>query len=272
LKPYIIKYLLLFAVGSGFCGLNAQCFKQNTTFRVGEKVTYDVYYNWGFLWLSAGWVEFKVDNMKYKGRDTYFFDSYGQSHKGYDWFFKVRDSYETYMDKETLQPLWFERKTSEGGYNAHEVYLFEPSRKKVFSFTETSKQPFKRDTLVYVPCSFDVLSLIYYARNIDFSDMQVRDTIPVIVLIDNEYYNIYIRYLGKEAVETRNGEKYQCLKFSAFLVEGTIFKGGEDLYVWVTDDKNRVPILVEAKILVGSVKAYLAKAEGLRSDISTKGN
>ena len=252
--------------------LSAQCFERNFAFSVGEKLTYDVYYNWGFLWLSAGWVEFRVDETKYKNRDVYFFDSFGSSHKGYDWFFKVRDSYETYMDMQTLRPLWFERKTNEGGYEAHEVYLFEPGEKKVYSFTENSNRAFRKDTLIYPPCTVDVLSLIYYARNIDFSSIPVNDTVPVTILIDNEFFNFYIRYRGKEDIETKDGVKYHCLKFSALLVEGTIFKSGEDLFVWVTDDKNRIPVLVESRILVGSVKAYLSKAEGLRNKTTSKIN
>ncbi|NJK87753.1 MAG: DUF3108 domain-containing protein [Bacteroidales bacterium] len=81
---------------------------------------------------------------------------------------------------------------------------------------------------------------------------------------------MFIRYLGKETIETKEGIKYNCIKFSSLLVEGTIFKGGEDLIVWVTDDKNRVPVLVQAKILVGSVKAYLTGTEGLRNKPNAK--
>ena len=61
-----------------------------------------------------------------------------------------------------------------------------------------------------------------------------------------------------------DGKSYETLKFSILLVEGTIFKGGEDLLVWITADKNRVPLLVEAKILVGTVKASFKYAVNLK--------
>ena len=44
-------------------------------------------------------------------------------------------------------------------------------------------------------------------------------------------------------------------------MEGDVFKGGENMKVWVSDDERRVPVMVEAKILVGSVKGILDDSE-----------
>jgi hypothetical protein len=271
---YIIKcYLTVLVVFFSFNSLvKGQCFDTNFTFQVGEKITYQVVYNWHFIWLNAGRVEFEVKRTRFLDRDVYYFDAYGTTFKAYDFFFKVRDRFESYVDMKTLRPLWFERNTYEGGYAVHNRYIFDHRNKNIFSFTENSNKPFLIDTLPLPDCTFDVLSLAYYCRNLDFSGLKVKDTIPVSVIIDNELFNLYVRYLGKEVIETREGDKYKCIKFSALLVEGTIFKGGEDLYVWVTDDKNRIPVLVEAKILVGSVKALLDGANGLRYKIAAKIN
>lgn len=260
------------AVISLLCIINlsfSQCFKENFAFKEGESIGYEVYYNWHFIWLNAGYVEFNVNPGKYHDRDIYYLDAYGTSYKSYDWFFKVRDHYQCYLDKETLRPLWFYRQNYEGGYEVDNKYFFNQQENIVYSYTQNSEQPFRKDTVRIPPCTFDLLSILYYARNIDISGMQKGDSVPIVSIIDNEVYNLYIRYLGKETLMSRNKNKYRCLKFSALLVEGTIFQGGEDLFVWVTDDKNRIPILVEAKILVGSVKAYLNNTEGIRNPISS---
>ncbi len=262
---------LLFLCFSAF-KINAQCFDTNYCFQVGEKVNYHVVYNWHFIWLNAGWVDFEVKEATFMKRNVYYFNSFGSTFKGYDFFFKVRDRFESYLDIKTLRPLWFRRNTYEGGYSVNNQYIFDHKNNKIFSFTENTYKPFLRDTLDMPYCTFDVLSLIYYSRNLDFSGLKVNDTIPVSVIIDNELFNLYIRYLGKETIDTRDGHKYKCIKFSALLVEGTIFKGGEDLFVWVTDDKNRIPVLIEAKILVGSVKAVLSVTEGLRYKMTAKIN
>lgn len=247
----------------------SQCFKTNFAFSPGEVIKYEVYYNWGFVWLNAGNVDFKVNSGTFHNKPIYYFDSQGSTYKSYDWFFKVRDRYQSYLDTETLRPLWFHRENYEGGYEADYQYFFNYSDNVVYSYSRNSDRPFKKDTVEIPPCTFDLLSLIYYTRNIDFSHLQVGDSVPITSIIDNEIYELYIRYLGREVIENKIGEKYHCIKFSALLVEGTIFKGGEDLFVWVSDDKNRVPILVEAKILVGSVKAYLTSMQGMRNQVES---
>jgi hypothetical protein len=247
----------------------SQCFEKNYAFSEGEKITYEVYYNWGFIWMNAGYVEFNVKAKKYLNKNVYFLDSYGSSHKSYDWLFKVRDKYQSYLDKETLQPLWFDRQNYEGGFELKNEYFFDHQKKLIYAFTATSERPFRKDTLKINDCSFDLVTLVYYCRNLNFSGLHINDSIPVSVAIDNGVYNLYIRYLGKEDAETKTGVRFHCIKFSAMLVEGTIFKGGENLYVWVTDDKNRIPILVDAKILIGSVKAYLLSTESLRNPMES---
>ncbi|MBN2523969.1 MAG: DUF3108 domain-containing protein [Bacteroidales bacterium] len=249
---------------------SSQCFNNNFAFQEGEIIRYQAYYNWGFIWLNAGFVEFKVKPATYLDKQVYHFDSYGASHKSYDWIFKVRDRYQAFLDKETLRPLWFHRENYEGGFEVNNEYFFDYKKNLVYSSTENSDRPFARDTIQIQPCTFDVLSFVYRCRNLDFTKLQIGDTIPATSLLDNEIFTLYIRYLGKENIKTREGIPYRCIKFSALLIEGTIFKGGEDMIVWITDDDNRIPVLVEAKILIGSVKAYLESVEGLKNPLTSR--
>ncbi|HPF94159.1 MAG TPA: DUF3108 domain-containing protein [Tenuifilaceae bacterium] len=247
-----------------------KCSIANVNFTSGERVTYRAVYNWGFIWVNAGDVEFVVNDTMYLGSPAYHLKSTGWSLKQYDWFFKVRDRFESIVNPKTILPYWFERDTYEGGYQAYNRYVFSYADSTIDIISQTSERPFKKEILPLKPCTFDVLSAIYYCRNISFESYAKGDTIPIKMAIDNEVFDLYIRYLGKERLETRSGEAYNTIKFSALLVEGTIFKGGEDLVVWVTDDLNRVPILVEAKILVGSVKAVLTSMEGLLHPLTSK--
>lgn len=253
-------FLLFFLIISP--ALKGQCIDKNFSFTSGEVLKYDVKYNWGFIWLDAGRVEFSVSSKLYKGNSVYHLKGIGHSLPKHDWIYKVRDSYQSYMDKNTLLPLWYERDTYEGGHEVHNQFYFDQARKMVYTETKNSDKPFERDTLELPPCTYDVMSLIYYSRNINFNNKKVNELIPITAIIDNEIFDLYIRYRGKEILETKDGKKFNTVKFSALLVEGTIFRGGEDLYVWVTDDRNRIPVLVEAKILVGSVKALLSSTSG----------
>ena len=264
MKTTLSNIFILFLLSITF-HLYPQCHVKNTAFREGEKLSYKVYYNWGILWLSAGTVSFEVKTVYYKDEKVYHFDSYGSSHKSYDWFFKVRDHYESYATTDSLKSLWFRRDTYEGGYEVNNRYIFDHKKKLIFSFVEDSDHPYKEDTLELKDCTYDLLTATFAIRNYDFSTCVVNEKIPIRMVIDNEIHDLYFRYRGKGVIETRNGEVYKCLKFTALLLEGSLFKGGEDLVVWVSDDKNKIPVLIEAKILVGSVKVYLEEATGLRN-------
>jgi hypothetical protein len=259
-------YLLLLIPNALF----GQCVSQVHSFKPGEKITYLAYYNWGFVWVYAGDIEFSVKQKSYAGKQAYQFDVTGTSRKSYDWMYKIRDHFQSLVEMETFNPLTSERKTSEGGYDAYESYVFANAKKKIYSAVANSDKPFKRDTINSQPCVFDVLTVIYYCRTVDFDRYKIEDKIPLKIIVDNKIYPTYLRYLGKETLKTHDGKKYKCIKFTALLVEGTIFKGGEDMTIWVTDDDNRVPVLVEAKILIGSVKAYLGTTDGLNNEFKAQ--
>jgi hypothetical protein len=238
--------------------------KSHVAFLPGEVVNYKAYYNWNFVWLYAGDVTFSVDSKEYKDKPAYHFEARGNTLKSYEWLYKVDDYFQSYVTKDKLYPLYFERNTSEGRYDVNNRYHFNYRGEYIFSQTENSKEPYSEDSIELTQPVFDVLSAIYYSRNIEFDSMEYGEKIPLPMIIDNEIYDLYLRYRGKERVEVKDNGEIDCIKFSAMLVEGTIFNKGEHLTVWVTDDKNRIPVMVEAKILVGSVKAIFKSAYNLK--------
>ncbi len=88
------------------------------------------------------------------------------------------------------------------------------------------------------------------------------------MFLDNEVYNLYIRYLGKETVKTRYG-KFNAIKFKPLLVKGTLFEGGEKMTVWVSDDPNHIPLRIESPIVVGSIKVDMMQYHNNRHPMSS---
>jgi hypothetical protein len=111
--------------------------------------------------------------------------------------------------------------------------------------------------------TFDPITMIYYARSINFAQHKPDDIIPISLYLDGKMYYRSIRYLGKDEIETKFG-KVKCIKFKPSLIPGTLFKEGDEMTVWVTDDYNKIPIMVETPILVGMIRATLKKASGTR--------
>ena len=257
----ILAILAMF-VSSAWYNAQSQCIENITTFQPGEKLVYDAYYNWGFIWIKVGEAIFEVNETS-DGKSLEL-RGYGGSFENYDWIYKVREDFRVTWDRETLLPREFSRVSTEGKYEVHNRYTYAHDSSLIYTEVENSEMPLKQDTLTMPGCTYDVLSAIYYARDLDFSPYQPEEKIPVNILLDNKVNNLYIRYLGEEDIKLKTKDNYHAIVFRPLLVKGTIFKGGEDMTVWVTNDANRIPLMVEAKILVGSVKAVLRSIEGNR--------
>jgi len=249
--------------------LDGQCYDGNTAFGDGEDITYTVHYNWGPIWVNAGEVTFKA-NLETKGeKQVWHFKSTGKTYPSYDVLFKVRDYYETWVDPETFHTINFKRYIYEGTYTLVNTLNFDFEKKKILSSTKSNNNPVRFDTIAILPCSFDMLAAVYFTRTIDIGNIPLYQKRQVSVVIDDQVFKIYIRPLAREVVENNDGKRYNCIKMSAKMVEGTIFKGDEDVLIWITDDRNHIPIYIEAKILVGTVKAYLHEAKGLRNPLKS---
>jgi len=248
-----ISFYFKLSAGDDFCGI------RNTAFSPNEILVYNVFYSVIGIYVNAGTATFTMHLEKLNNKPVYHVIGEGTSNSSYDWIFKVRDRYESYFDTAHLQPLKFIRNVDEGGYKKIENVTFNQQT----NTATTLKGDFK------VPnCIQDVLSSIYYARNIDFSKYKVDDKIPFTMFLDNEVYNLYIRYLGKETVKTRYG-KFRAIKFKPLLVKGTIFEGGEKMNVWVSDDPNHIPLRIESPIAVGSIKVDMMQYRNLRYPLSS---
>lgn len=256
---FLVLFLILFA-----CSANGQCNYTNNTFQAGEFVSYKIFYNWGFIWIDAGTNNFKTEQSQYTDKNAFKITSIGRSHQKHDWFYKVRDTFEVFINPVNLAPYYFTRNTLEGDYRVKNEYTYQYPDFTIFSKTENNENGLKKDTVQVKKCTFDVLSIIYACRSIDFSSKKINETVPLNTIVDGKIEELFIRYLGKEVIVNKDLRKFNCNVFSVKMVEGTIFSGGEDLTVWVTNDRNQIPVYVEAKILVGSIKAFVDEIEGIK--------
>jgi hypothetical protein len=266
---YRSRYLILLLSWLSLQGLQAQCFKENHAFKEGEYISYEVSYNLGPIWVDAGLVTFSINPEIYCGKPSWHLKSSGRTYKSYDFFYKVVDYYDAWIDPDNFKPFEFRRSVEEGGYHLLNTLRYDPVKETVYSCTKTNNNPVRFDTIKPVSCVYNPLSAVYFARTLNIAGLKPDERVPVTVLIDDSIYPIYIRYLGKEVVENRDGKKYKCVKFAAKMVKGTIFRGDEDVVVWVTDDDNRIPVFIEAKIIVGTVKAYLKDMHGLMNPMTS---
>ncbi|MBL4652063.1 MAG: DUF3108 domain-containing protein [Flavobacteriales bacterium] len=265
-----VQYLISIWITFICFGIKAQtgCEISNKPFQDGELLTYNVSYDWGFITLNAGEVVFEVNEENKFDNRVYHLEGTGRTYENYDWMYKVRDKYDTWVDTTDLSTFLFYRTANEGGKKYANYYTFNREIDSIYTKSITEKETVY-DTLAYENCLFDVLSLVYYCRTIDFTSLELNQKIPLTLILDGKRTEIYVRYLGTELQEIEDIGTFNTVKFSALLIEGAMFSGGEDMYIWLTDDKNRFPVRVQADILIGSVNAILKEYSSLKYPLTS---
>lgn len=231
---------------------------KNEAFKAGEILKYRIHY--GFMDAGEAILEVKDDLHPVGSRKTFHVVGTGRTKGAFDWFFKVRDRYESYIDTEALMPWIFIRRVDEGGYTINQNVTFNHYKKTASSEKMTVPVP------EYVQ---DLVSAFYYARTLDFTHAAAGDVFPINAYLDDEVFSMNVKYIGKEKIKTTFGT-FNCIKFRPMLLEGRVFKEEEDMTIWVTDDKNRIVVRAEAEILVGSIKMDLKGYSGLANPLTSK--
>ncbi|MFM2392684.1 MAG: hypothetical protein RLZZ546_666 [Bacteroidota bacterium] len=243
------------------------CEIENTCFKSGEKLVYKAYYNWGFIWIPAGEASFHITETK----TDYEVKVVGKTYESYESFFKVNDYFYSKIDKKTLYPKSFVRIIEEGNYRKFDSISFDQERRKAFSINGKTRTSAVKKEVNYDICMHDLLSVLYFMRNINVELYTKGDYIPTKVFFDNESFPIKVRYDGKEPKKTiKELGKYNTIKVTPDMVVGEVFKEGDKMKIWISDDQNKIPLLIESPLKVGSAKAVLKSHSGLRHKLTAK--
>jgi hypothetical protein len=257
-----LLYFALVVMAAGFMAPPTMPKRVNNAYSKGEKLVYRVYYDAILTGkVTAGEVTFHVKEASrvINGRNTHHIQVLGKTKGAFNLFYKVDDRYETYVDEEQLVPRFFVRRVDEGGYTIRQNVTFHQELKKA-TFQDIKKG---RTAVVETPENVhDVLSLIYYARTLDISKSKPGDTFHFNFLIDDTVYSSSMEILGREIIKTSLG-KIRCIKIKPRLITGTVFKEDYAMELYVTDDLNKLPVLMKTGVIVGNVKMELTSFTGL---------
>lgn len=235
-------------------------------FQAGEKLDFVLHYRWGAINSDVGYGTVKLDDVRFNGKDAFLCSVYGQTTKFFDFFFKVREDFKSWFTRDGLVPLKFTRDTYEGGYEARNIYLYDRNAAEphISADLNSSKRGQRSMELPLTPCTFDLPSLFFFARNMDFDVVDPGRKYPMTFAIDDDVFNVYFILYGRETLKVKGLGTVKTIKFAAKLLEGEVFKGEEDMLIWVTDDENRLPVYFEAPLLVGKATGRMTSYEGLK--------
>ncbi|RDC57077.1 DUF3108 domain-containing protein [Pedobacter chinensis] len=249
------KLILLLILGFGMFQPRAQelPLKKEPVFQEGETLQYRLRY--GFITAAEATIKVTNSDLKFDNKPTYKLTVDAQTSGTFDIFYKIRDHYDSYIDKTDLLPYFYQENIREASYTRQDKARFNQDGKKIVSnrgnFTTPTNQ------------TFDLVSAYYFARSLDISKLKVGDSFKLNYFLQDEVSALEIEYVGKETIKSKLGN-IRCLKFSPSIKPGRIFKKDSRLYLWVTDDGNRVPVKAQVEILVGAVTMELKSAAGLK--------
>jgi len=239
-------------------------------FKNGEFARYGAYYNWNFIWIQSGEVEFRADTMQYNQQVAWNLKAVGKTFRAYDLLYKIRDTLETYSNFETFRPIYSRRILNHGKTFSSHQYRFDYPTGNIAVRIKQEKKPVYQTSLPVKENTFDLLATAYKFRMFDFNKLFIGQKVPYRMLIDKQVADLYFHYLGKEILKTRNGKEYRCQKVSVYLLQGDFFPEGEYMKIWFTDDKNHLPVQVETEILLGSVKALLLETKSMKYPLTSE--
>lgn len=261
MKKYILFSFIIIA-------FHISVAQSKSAFQDGEWFKFRVSYSG---WLKAGEATLDLKEKTLEGNSVYHVVGKGWTTGAIKWFFKVKDRYETYIHTQTGLPLKFIRNIDEGGHKKDIEIAFDHANKKA---EVTNKMRETIETIDIETNAQDMVSAFYYLRNnYDIDKIQVGDVVNLNMFFDEENYPFRLKYLGRETIRTKinnSSIEVKTLKFRPYVTSGRVFKEEESLTVWISADKNKIPLKIQADLAVGSLRADLEYYKGLKHSFEVK--
>lgn len=247
---------------------HAQCAFHNDAFKSGEFLTYNLYYNWQFVWVKAGNASMSTVQSRYNGHPAYRASLTTRGNNRVDQMFVLRDTLLCYSSLD-MEPLYFRKGAREGKrYGVDEVfYSYHDGKVKLRQrqLTSSGEHLWAHRTVSH--CVYDMLNIFLRARSFNPEGWKSGHEIDFPIADGKNISPARLRYSGKVKIKADNGVKYRCLKLSYLEKEDGKYKRIVDFYV--SDDKNHIPVRLDMFLKFGAAKAFLVSMKGLRNPVTS---
>ena len=251
MKKYLLTLVVITAfAGHTFCQQIAAIV--TPVFKVGEQLNYKLKY--GFFTAAEADIRVEATDKTFDGKPAFHIVADRKTAGAFDLLYKVRNRYETYVDEKTLEPYLYTENRHESNYKHTDNVAFNHTNDKITA---------AKGVFPYKGKVFDFLSAYYFSRSIDVSKIKIGDTFKLNYFLEDGVHTLSITYAGKEKIESDLGT-FNCLKFNPTIIPGRVFRKDSKLYLWITDDDNRIPLKAHVELVVGSVTMDLTSVKDLK--------
>jgi hypothetical protein len=237
--------------------------KQSSISR-GEILEYKI--NFGIFSIGKADMHIYPDWFRVNNRNCYKVDVFGKTTGAVDWIAQVDDNWGAYVDAEALVPHITWRNISEGKFVKKELVTFNHAEDVVEAKVVNNKTGDYKPSRYY-PAPDNVRDLIggfLFLRAVDFSSMKQGEQVNMHAFFEDTIYNFSVRYLGKDVVKTKAG-KFRALKLEPVMPDNKLFNGKNSVQLWLSDDKNKIPLRAEARMFIGKAAIELTDFKGLKN-------
>jgi len=239
--------------------------QKNTAFGDGERLTFRVVYRAKLIpTTELATATLKVDKLP---SGDYSIVGNGKTVSLARWIYDINDDYGAVVDPRTLRPRTAWARLREGDYRYNYDMTFDWDSRKAHSVYGNLKRPLQTKTMSLTERSFEIISMFYNLRNEDMASFTPGVTKPLDLVMEDTVQRIRLNYLGQEKVDLKKLGKYNAHKFSCQLVA---LGDKSYFYLWVSDDKNHIPLKLESPVKVGSISVLLTGYSCLRNPLDSQ--
>ena len=236
--------------------------KTQLAFKGGEKLIFTIHYKWGLINADVAQATLRIDSTVFNGRSCYHGSLTGKTQKVYEQVFKLKEDFDCWFTCDDLKPMKFTRDCREGNYWCKNLYSYKSDH--IDAVVNNSRKGEFTVSLPRDECTYDIATMLFLIRNMDASKLKAGGRYPMTYACDHHIRNIYFRYYGVEEKKISGKGVIRCHKFGFEMPKGETFDGESDLYAWITDDGNRIPVYFVAPLKIGQVRGRLNDASGLK--------
>jgi hypothetical protein len=268
MRRWLLIWALLLSVAAAGQQKRALPRGADYPFQDGEKMTYSLMYKWGAVvtQIGTGWLQ--LDSTVFNGIPCYHTELSLKTAPFFDLFFKIREDFHSWFAVDDLRPLKFTRDTYEGGYTATNTYLYDWEKEVINAdINFEGRGPQKLEIPLRDGVS-DLPTLVYALRATDFSKMEAGRVYSLKFAIDDDVYDVNLKYQGLETLKVRKLGKTRVHHFSCSVVQGALFEGNQDLQFWMSADEARLLVGLMAPLRMGAMWAWVSAPENLKYPFS----
>jgi hypothetical protein len=211
-------------------------------FRVGERLVFSVEY--GFV--TAGEATMSVVSLDtIQGHPSYRIETVATTNEIFSTFYEVNDRVVSHMDAYRMFSRHFKKTLREGSYSKDlEVYFDQEAQ--LARYVEG-------DSLAALPETQDVLSAFFFLRS---RNLRIGEVYSIPCHDNRKNYPLEVKVLRREKIAVPAG-KFECFVVEPKLKSGGLTKKEAKMFIWLTSDDRKMPVLMETRMKIGSVAAKL---------------